>query len=231
MQFWRDAIDGVFRGTTPAEPVAVLLAKVVHQDQAPLGKGWFLKIINAREQYLGSAPFPSLDALEKYAEASYGSLHYLSLESVHQHSAVLDHIGSHIGKATGIAAILRGIPLVARHGGSGGAVVLPLDVCAEFNLRQEDVIRRGGRAPGLKDAVFKVATLANDHMITARKMLAEAGGEARGNAFATYLPAVPTGLYLDRLEASDFNPFDPKLLRRSWTLPWRAYRAFSKKSF
>jgi hypothetical protein len=48
MQFWRDAIDGVFRGTTPAEPVAVLLAKVIHQDQAPLGKGWFLKIINAR---------------------------------------------------------------------------------------------------------------------------------------------------------------------------------------
>ena len=83
----------------------------------------------------------------------------------------------------------------------------------------------------MKDAVFKVATLANDHMITARKMLAEAGEEARGNAFATYLPAVSTGLYLDRLEALDFNPFDPKLLRRSWTLPWRAYRAFSKKSF
>ena len=105
-----------------------------------------------------------------------------------KHDPALDHIGSHIGKATGIAAVLRGIPVVATAG--SGAVVLPLDVCAEFGLRQEDVIRRPGSAPALRDAVFKVATLANDHLITARKMLAEAGPEATGSAFATFLSAV-----------------------------------------
>ena len=98
-----------------------------------------------------------------------------------KHDPALDHIGSHIGKATGIAAVLHGIPVVATAG--SGAVVLPLDVCAEFGLRQEDVIRRPRSARALRDAVFKVATLANEHLITARKMLAEAGPEGIGSAF------------------------------------------------
>ncbi|KAF8249657.1 hypothetical protein K440DRAFT_543080, partial [Wilcoxina mikolae CBS 423.85] len=229
MQFWRDTIASVFQGHPPAQPIAVLLHKVLSVDQAPLSKSFFLKVISARDQYLGSLPFASLDALEKYAESTYGSLHYLSLEAVNQHNPTLDHIGSHIGKATGIAAVLRGIPLIATSG--TGAVVLPLDVCAEFNLRQEDVLRQGGNAPGLRDAVFKVATLANDHLITARKMLGDAGKDATGVAFATFLPAVSTSLYLERLEKVDFDPFNPSLQRKPWNLPWRAYRTFATKKF
>lgn len=68
-------------------------------------------------------------------------------------------------------------------------VVFPLDVCAEFGVRQEDILRCAP-AVGLADAVFKVATRANDHLITARKMLADAGDEARGAVFAVFLQAV-----------------------------------------
>jgi NADH dehydrogenase [ubiquinone] 1 alpha subcomplex assembly factor 6 len=42
---------------------------------------------------------------------------------------------------------------------------------AEANVRDEDVFRLGGEAEGLRDAVFTVATRANDHLITAREML------------------------------------------------------------
>ena len=38
-------------------------------------------------------------------------------------------------------------------------------------MREEDVLRRGAEAPGLRDAIFKVATRASDHLITAREML------------------------------------------------------------
>lgn len=103
---------------------------------------------------------------------------------------MLDHIGSHIGKATGIASILRGIPILSRRPGAASTVVLPLDICAQNNLRQEDVLRLGPEAEGLKDAVFQVATRANDHIITARKMLEEAGTEGKGTAFTSFLPAV-----------------------------------------
>lgn len=100
-----------------------------------------------------------------------------------------DHVASHIGKASGIAAVLRGVPLLAfppppnhhsNDAGLGpqqqrrqqqGAVTLPLDVMAECGVREEDVLRQGAQAPGLRDAVFKVATRASDHLITARGMV------------------------------------------------------------
>lgn len=149
----------------------------------------------AQEQYLGGVPFATVDALEAYAEGTYASLSYLSLESFHRRSIVLDHIASHIGKAAGIAAVLRGMPhLAAASAGSAAVVVFPLDVCAAFGLRQEDVLRcaAAGNTPpeGLGDAVFSVATRANDHLITARKMLADAGEEAKGAVFAVFLNAV-----------------------------------------
>lgn len=107
------------------------------------------------------------------------------------HSVALDHVASHIGKAVGIAAILRGMPLLAfPAGASAGAVVFPLDVCAQHGLRQEQVLRKGGGAEGLRDAVFAVATRANDHLITARKMLGDAGDEGRGAPFGAFLSAV-----------------------------------------
>lgn len=115
-----------------------------------------------------------------------------------------DHLASHIGKAAGIAAILRGIPLIAfppppnhhsnrsglalgdaqRTSTRQGAVTLPLDIMAEAGVREEDVLRLGPEAHGLKDAVFAVATRASDHLITARQMLRNLrSGEDAGHAY------------------------------------------------
>ena len=98
----------------------------------------------------------------------------------------------------GIAAVLRGVPLLAfpgpaRHhsnavaggegvqdqlggvlgggGGGGGYVALPLDVMARAGVREEDVLREGAGARGLREAVFEVAVRASDHLITAREMV------------------------------------------------------------
>ncbi|KAK6350071.1 hypothetical protein TWF696_006318 [Orbilia brochopaga] len=237
MQFFRDAIEHTFAGHPPQEPTALLLAKVLHDGVSarPLTKSFFIKLIAARETYLSNKPYPTLDALESYAEATYSSLQYLSLEALGFRSANLDHVASHVGKAAGIAAVLRGTPLIAAPPGGVNntlaAVILPVDVCAEHGLRQEDVIRHGGAAEGLKDVVFAVATRASDHLITAREMLKHAGDEGKGGAFTTFLPAVPTSLYLSRLEKVDFDVFHPSLQRREWRLPWKAYIANYKRQF
>ncbi|KAF1355877.1 hypothetical protein EJ07DRAFT_168039 [Lizonia empirigonia] len=175
MQFWRDT------------PVAILLAHAAEDlfhrsdGKSRLSKNWFHRIINTREH-----------ALETYAENTYSTLLYLTLSALPQASITTDHIASHIGKASGIATVLRGIPLMAfphpqpggtaghitgQSGPTQGAVLLPLDVMAEANVREEDVFRQGGAAPGLKDAVFTVATRANDHLITAREMLSKLRSE------------------------------------------------------
>lgn len=151
---------------------------------------------------------------------------------------------------------------------------------AEAGVREEDVLRLGPEAPGLKDAVFAVATRASDHLITARQMLrnlrsgenaghayehegedghtyssspslqetqavteaAEAEGGDQDNvsrrekvelesAFGVLMPAVATGLWLERLEKVDFDIFRPELRTREWKLPWRAYWAWKKRMF
>ncbi|KAH8672714.1 Squalene/phytoene synthase [Tricladium varicosporioides] len=279
MQFWRDNLTRTFADTPPKEPVAILLHHALTSLKARypgistnVMKGWFMKIINTREQYMDNRPYTSMDALEMYAENTYSTLMYLTLAFMPLNSMPTDHVASHIGKATGIATVLRGLPLIAfpeppnHHsnnaalgGGRQGAVVLPLDVLADAGVREEDVFRRGADAPGLKDAIFIIATRANDHLITAREMLknlrqgkdaghefeyegeeghqySERGGSGKSQAedlergFSVLMPAVSTRLWLEKLESVDFDVFRPELRAREWKLPFKAYWAYSKRT-
>lgn len=275
MQFWRDTVNKVFAGNPPREPISIMLHKTVTDLQSRSDgssvkslKFWLLRFINTREQYLDNRPFTSLSALEEYAENTYSTLMYMSLAAMPVRSVHVDHLASHIGKASGIAATLRGIPVLAapsrpihtRSGASVGStrspvLLLPLDVMAEVGLREEDVYRKGPNAEFLQDAVFKVATRANDHLITAREMLKDlqagrspghefehegetehvysqtAKGDERAAAdihrtFGILLEAVPTSEYLSRLEAANFDTFQVK---SSWKLPWRVWQALKRE--
>ncbi|KAH3913133.1 hypothetical protein HBH56_112110 [Parastagonospora nodorum] len=280
MQFWRDTVTKALAGTPPKEPVAILLARAAEDldsrssGKSRFSKSWLHRIIRTREEHLTNPPYPTLGALETYAENTYSTMLYLTLSALPQASLTTDHIASHIGKAMGIAAVLRGIPLVAfpppqplgtsnsmtgQSGPTQGAVLLPLDVMAESNLREEDVFRQGSSAPGLRDAVFTVATRANDHLITAREMLAklrsdgtlghdfehqheeehqyapqvDASKEGKlaevEQAFGVFMPSVATQSWLDRLQKADFDVFDEGLRKVDWKLPVKAYWAYSRR--
>lgn len=194
MQFWRDAVLKSLDGSPPQEPSAILLAAAEEDLQyrsngkSRLSRSWLHRIIKAREQCLGNRPFPTLSALETYAEHTYSTIMYLALSALPMQSMTADHIASHIGKAAGISAVLRGMPLLAfpphyptHHTSNAiggpldsaprGGVVLPLDIMAQCNVQEEQVLRQGPTAPNIKDAVFEIATRANDHLITAREMI------------------------------------------------------------
>ncbi|KAL0931471.1 squalene phytoene synthase [Colletotrichum truncatum] len=273
MQFWRESIDKTFSGNPPAEPICVLLHQAL-QDLRARSSGsstassmrfWAQRLIKTREKYMDNRPFTSLAALEEYAENTYSTLMYATLAAMPLRSMQVDHLASHIGKACGIVATIRGIPVLAAPqqqqittpAGTEPArprdpvLLLPLDVMTEVNLREEDVFRYGPEAEGFQDAVFKVATRANDHLITAREMLKNLqAGQSAGHefehegeaehvyeeeddvqrdirrGFGVLLEAVPAQEYLKSLEETNFNPFTVK---SSWKLPWRLWRATSKQ--
>ena len=187
MQFWRDTVDKAFKLTPPMEPVAILIASYLKQGYK-LNKTWFHRIITARNHKLTHTGFTSLSELESYAESTYSSLLYLSLSALPLKSLEMDHLASHVGKAAGVAAVLRGVPLLAfppppnthstnppsMGGGSRdrqGVVTLPLDVMSQCGVQEEDVFRNGANAVGIRDAIFSIATRASDHLITARELL------------------------------------------------------------
>lgn len=188
-QFWRDTINKTFAASPPEEPVAILLASYMQDTDIKLNKTWFQKIISAREQALTRPGFTNLSALETYAESTYSMMLYLTLSALPLNSLTADHVASHVGKAAGIAAVLRGVPLLAfppapnshSHNPAGMGlpmtrdrqriVNLPYDVMSQCGVSEEDIFRNGGNAAGLKDAIFTVATRASDHLITARSLL------------------------------------------------------------
>ena len=268
MQAWRQFIDAAFEMRPPEEPVAVLLASYLQQGYK-LNKSWFKRIIDTRDQKLTHPGFGTLTELESYAESTYSTLLYLTLSALPVHSVTMDHLASHIGKAAGITAILRGVPLLAfpsppnHHSSSPvgmglpsrdkrGTVALPLDVMSQSGLREENVLREGGKADGLQDAIFTVATRASDHLITARTMLMnvrqnkdpghdyehihEAGHEYHHTedgvepsdeykrSYGVLMgPSVSTQLWLDKLQKVDFDVFDDSLRRPDWKLPFVAW--------
>ncbi|QIW94686.1 hypothetical protein AMS68_000204 [Peltaster fructicola] len=281
LQFQRDAMSKALTGSPPKQPIAILLAHAAQQirdrtdGRSSFSKSWLTRIIDTREKYLSNRAYPDMTTLESYAENTYSTLMYLTLQALPMASLTADHIASHIGKAAGIVAVLRGLPLIAFPGPANthsnqsqlggdigasrhGAVMLPLDVMAEANVREEDVLRNGSNAHGLRDAVFVVATRANDHLITAREMLRnikagqDAGHEfehqdedehtylpARGQqesqkeeverAFGVFMPAIASQLWLDRLQQQDFDVFSTKLRVTDWKLPLRAFLAYNRR--
>ncbi|KAG6034768.1 hypothetical protein E4U41_006390 [Claviceps citrina] len=272
IKFWQESLDNTFAGVPPREPICILLHHALQKLEARAGtptkqsiRFWVSRLVKTREKHMANRPYPSLSALEDYGEKTYSTIMYATLASVPLRSMHIDHLASHIGKACGIIAVLRGIPILAAPAQPirtptgfdapptrEPALLLPLDVMAETGVREEDVFRQGPGAPGLQDAVFKVATRANDHLITAREMLKrlQAGehpghefehqGEAEHvypdgddtareirQSFGVLLEAIPAGHYLERLERANFDPFAVKT--GGWKLPWRIWQALSKE--
>lgn len=65
------------------------------------------KLITSRTNILKSKYFRSLEDIEKYAEESVSSIYYLLLSVAGIANVHADHAASHLGKAQGIANILR----------------------------------------------------------------------------------------------------------------------------
>lgn len=127
-----------------------------------------------KEEELITPSFRTLEALTAHAESTYSTLLYLLLSIRHlsDRSGEFSHALSHLGIAQYIAVLLRAFSFHA----SQGHLVIPLDIAAKHNLRQEDVIRNFARVPksghihGLEDAVYDLAVVANDHLLTAREL-------------------------------------------------------------
>lgn len=273
IKFWQESIDKTFAGIPPREPICILLHQALMGLEARAGsatkksiKFWVSRLVKTREKYMDGRPYTNLAALEDYAENTYSTMMYATLASMPLRSMHIDHLASHIGKACGIIAVLRGIPVLAAPGQpvktpSGmdapvtrePSLLLPLDIMAEEGVKEEEVFRQGPNAPGLQDAVFKVATRANDHIITAQEMLKrlkagedpghefEHEGEAEHvyleesdtakeirQSFGVLLEAIPASHYLENLEKANFDPFAVKT--GGWRLPWRIWQSLSKQT-
>jgi NADH dehydrogenase [ubiquinone] 1 alpha subcomplex assembly factor 6 len=121
-------------------------------------------------------------SLLAHAESTASTHYYLLLSLLGLSSDTLSHAASHLGISHCISTLLRALPYHA----SKGRMVIPTEITAKHGVSQEDVFRTGPAAKGIDDAVFEFATMANDHMVTAREMFRDSAGKVPSVAMPVF---------------------------------------------
>ncbi|CAB3230888.1 unnamed protein product [Arctia plantaginis] len=215
LQFWHDAVKDMFKAeqtlqNIPANPIAQELFKV--SCCCGIQKRHLEKLISSRSHILKSKHFQSLEDIEKYAEESVSSIYYLLLSVADIANVHADHAASHLGKAQGIANILRSVYISSMH----RMVSLPMDILMKNKISQEDVLR-GVNNENMRNVVFEVASRANSHLQKAKSI------DVPKTARQIFLPAITVEQYLTKLQKNNFDIFDKSLLQSSPFLPLRLY--------
>ncbi|THH10471.1 hypothetical protein EW145_g1293 [Phellinidium pouzarii] len=168
MQFWKDAIRMIYEGKPPRHPIAIALHDA--SKVAQVSPYHLKRIIDARDVELSSPAHLNMDTLFAHAESTSSTLNYILLSILGLSSSeTYSHAASHLGVAQTLTTLLRALPYHA----SKGTMVIPASMTANHHVSQEEVFRRGPDANGIQDAVYEFATVANDHLLTAREMLKE----------------------------------------------------------
>ena len=137
----------------------------------------------------------TLESLLAHAESTSSTLNYLILRLLSLHTSdLLSHAASHMGVAQTIATLLRALPYHA----SQRRMVIPAEITAKHQVNQEAVFRSLGgggmdaeeNGKRLEEAVFEFATVANDHVLTAREMFKEEGGKVPARVMPLFLSMV-----------------------------------------
>jgi len=199
LQWWREAIDEIYRGSGRRHEVADPLAEAIRTHG--LTRSYFERLIDARETDLDDMPPESMAALEHYAEESAAPLVSLALEIAGADAGALADVARHSGIGWALTGLMRALPYHAAE----GRVMLPQDVLAATGLTVQTV--RGGEArANIARAVEKVADVARQHSHQARVLRRPLPRAAK----RATLQAVLSGAYLRRLAACGHDPNDPR---------------------
>ncbi|CAC5417690.1 NDUFAF6 [Mytilus coruscus] len=120
------------------------------------------------------------------------------------------HVASHIGKSQGVVTLLRGLP----YNSSKGRIYLPRESLLKFKISGEDVMR-GRKQKEICDIVLEVASVAKQHLETARSMKKD----VPSTVLPLFLNSIICDKYLKQLQKVDFNVFHPSLQKKNGLLP------------
>ncbi|EPS61905.1 hypothetical protein M569_12890, partial [Genlisea aurea] len=205
--WWEEAIDKIFSNKSIEHPVAQALASVISDDR--VSKTWLKRSVEARINDAKREEAPeTMEELEKYAEDTASALLYSTLQSGGIKSATADHAASHIGKASGIALILKSLPHHAKR--NQHSQYIPSRLAEKHGLLENQK-----SMDCLCNAVFDMASVAHSHLQKARELAASVPSEA----CRVLLPAVPAQVILDTLHSVEFDVFDAKLGRGILGIP------------
>jgi phytoene synthase len=200
LQWWRDAVEGIYSGTPQRHQVIQPLARAINRFGLPQAS--FNALLEGRLLDLQDEPPASLAALEDYAEATSSRVTELMLNCLEVAQPPILEAGRHVGIAWALTGLLRAVPFHAAH----RRVLLPLDRLAAAGLSPDDVT--GGRkSEALAAVVAGIAGRAREHLRQARHL----HSDIPRVALPALLPATLLDGYLARLERYGYDVYEPKV--------------------
>jgi NADH dehydrogenase [ubiquinone] 1 alpha subcomplex assembly factor 6 len=217
LQWWREALAGIYDGTPRQHEVVQPLARAIAARKLP--RDVMEMIIDAREFDLDPAPPPDFETLRVYVEGSSTALLRLALKVLGADDAASRHAADHLGPAWAYLGLLRALPLHARQ----KRCYLPADLCAADDLDLKDLFELRS-SPGLRRVAGVLMQSAAEHLAAARRVTREV---PRG-ALPALLPARLADLYLKQLRRAGEDPLAPAAQApapgRVWRLAWGHWR-------
>jgi len=194
LQWWREAIDGMYQGRDRRHEVATPLGEAIRAHH--LTRSYFDRLIEAREMDLVETPPETMAALETYAEESAAPLVSLAFEAVGADADAFADLARHTGIGWALTGLMRALP----HHAAQGRVMLPGEIFQHAVPTAQDV------APAVA-AVAIVADAARRHMDRARRLRRLAPRRVKRAS----LQAVLADAYLRRLADCAHDPYHARM--------------------
>jgi len=203
LEWWREAIAGIYEGAPRQHAVVVCLAEAVHSHG--LTRAHFDRLLNARALDQERRQPASLEELNVYAEATSSGLVWLALEilGVGKNEAATK-AAREIGIAWALTGLLRAVPFHGRR----DRTYLPDDLMKAGSVSTHQ-LRSMQSTSGLENIVKTIAEEARANLCIARYVRSEVPKAA---VPALLLGALADG-HLSVLAKTGYNLFDPRVQR------------------
>lgn len=214
LQWWLEAIAGGREGESQAHPIAAALAATRARFSLPTKP--FEQLIEARRFDLWSDPAPDLHWLEGYCGETSSVLFRLATLILGEGR---DPGGAEACGHAGLAWAFTGLVRATAWHAAAGRVYAPGDMLARRGASADDVRARRATPPVL-EALGDLRAQARLHLDCARKGLADLDPQAR----PALRPLALVDLYLRRMNATGWNPFENDASLPSWRKIWALWR-------
>lgn len=212
LQWWREALDGAFKGEPRQH--ANVRAIASHWHGVDDAKTLMNEIIDARAFDLGDDFHESAADLEAYIRKTAGTLGVLTARCVGDQDG-LQRRAEAACQAHALAGIMLAVPAHARM----RRCLLPRDLMRDAGIQAPDLFQ--GKAESLPDVLRPLASRARELVSYAKENANQIPRPLR----RLLLPASLAELALKDLKRANFDPFKVRVLssplKKQWVLGWR----------
>ncbi len=196
LQWWREAIEGIYDGKPRQHEVVLALDKAI--DQCNLPKDLFLKIIDGRCADIYDENPKTLEQFEQYLGTTAGNLMDLGAKILGQDDQHILSLAYDMGLVWGLIGTIRAI----RYHVSLNKLSLPQDLMDQYGVTKRDVFSLK-EDENIKNLIKTLCDAADQHL----KQIAADKKYLNKDVRSLFLLSSLSRSYLKSLKKTDYNPY------------------------